>query len=361
MKTKLVIAGVMALGIAAWMATGEVVVSGAAEEAAVRPPAERSAADDALFRVRARTVEATERQRYLAQRGRTRADSKVEVAAETSGRIIERPIDLGDSVKPDDVLCRLDPGVRAAQLDQAKAEVAKARLDHKAATQLQGRGFESETRVASTKASLDAAEARAAAARQELERTIVRAPISGVVQTPLADKGQMLSVGGICATIVDADPMIFTGEVAERDISNIEVGTKASVTLVTGETIEGEVSYISRTADTYTRTFTVEISLPNPDGALRTGVTAKATIPLGTVRAHRLPSGVLTLSDAGEVGVRTVSADGVVQFHPVEIALQDTEGFWVRGLPDTVTVITVGQDYVVEGQDVRVVMEDGKA
>ena len=162
----------------------------------------------------------------------------------------------------------------------------KARLDHKAATQLQGRGFESETRVASTKASLDAAQARVAAAQQELERTIVRAPISGVVQAPLAEKGQMLSVGGTCATIVDADPMIFTGEVAERDIADLALGTPASVTLITGETVEGEVSYISRTADSYTRTFTVEITLPNPDGALRTGVTAKATIPLGTIRAH---------------------------------------------------------------------------
>lgn len=357
MNVKILAALALAGGIGAWMATGTLVVSGSAQEAEVRPPAERLQADAAPFEVRTRRIKAVERERTLTMRGRTRADALVNVAAETSGRIEERAVDRGDLVAAGDLLCRLDPGVREAQLAQAAAEAAKAQLEFDAASKLQGRGFESETRVAATRAALDAAEAGVAAAEQELERTRVKAPIAGVVQEPLAEIGSMLAVGGVCATIVDADPIIVTGQVSERDILDVEVGVTAIVSLVTGRTVEGRVSFISRTADPDTRTFTVEIEVPNPDDTLRDGVTAEAIIPLAAVEAHRLSPGVLTLSDAGEIGVRVVREDDTVAFMPVQIAMQDTDGFWVTGLPEAVTVITVGQEYVIDGQRVVAVME----
>lgn len=358
MSIKTVLAVVMTVAIVAWMATGTLVISGSAQEAETRPPAERASADRSAFRVRARTISAVERQRTLTMRGRTRADALVEVASETTGRIDERPVDRGTRVAVGDILCRLDEGVRAAQLDQAEAEAASAKLDFNAATKLQGRGFESETRVAATRAALDAAQATVATARQELARTIVRAPIAGVVQEPLANVGATLPVGGVCATIVDADPIIVTGQVSERNIRDIEHGAVADIDLVTGDSVSGTVGYVSRTADPDTRTFTVELTVPNEDNELRDGVTAEARIPLSAVNAHRLSPGVLTLSDAGQVGVRVVEDGDKAAFIPVTIAMQDTEGLWVTGLPETVTLITVGQDYVVDGQVVDPVMED---
>ena len=361
MDPKMIIAALLALAIAGWMASGTLVVSGTAQEAAIRPPAERSDADTSVFRVRARTIVAQQRPRSLTMRGRTRADALVNVAAETTGRIDERPVDRGTRVAAGEVLCRLDQGVRVAQRDQARAEAERAKLDFEAASKLQGRGFESETRVAATRASLDAATAGLAAAEQELARTVILSPIEGVVQEPIAEIGATLPVGGICATIVDADPIVITGQVAERNIPSITPGIDAEVHLLTGETVTGSVSFISRTADPDTRTFTVELVVPNPDRALRDGVTAEAFIPLKPVIAHRLSPGVLTLSDSGQVGVRTVDADNKVHFMPVTIAVQDTDGFWVTGLPERVTIITVGQDYVVEGQSVDPVMEPESA
>ncbi|WP_075220846.1 efflux RND transporter periplasmic adaptor subunit [Acuticoccus yangtzensis] len=357
MNGRYLLAGVMAAGIAAWMASGTLVVSGTAEEANPRPPAARQEAATGTFSVRTRTITAEERSRSLTMRGRTRADALVSVAAETTARIASRPVDRGTRVAEGDVLCALDEGVREAQLARAKAEAERAQLDYDAASKLQGRGFESETRVAATKAALDAASAAVAEAEEELSRAVIRAPIAGVVQEPLGEVGAMLSVGGVCATIVDADPVIVTGQVSERDISAIERGVEAQVTLVTGESVTGEVVYISRTADADTRTFTVELSVPNPDMTLRAGVTAEANIPLAPVKAHRLSPGVLTLADNGQIGVRTVDQSGTVSFMPVTIAVQDADGLWVTGLPDTVTIITVGQDYVIDGQTVTAVAE----
>ena len=358
MIARLLLAVVIAGTIAAWMWTGTFVISGSAEEAQTRPPAERSEADTALFQVRVLKLGAEERKQTLTMRGRTRANATVEVAAETTGRVAERPVDRGSVVAKGDILCRLDPGVRDAELAKAKAEAAKAKLDFDAATKLQGRGFESQTRVAATRAAMDAANASVAAAEQEKERANIRAPFAGVVEDPLSEIGSVLSIGQLCATVVDSNPIIVTGQVTERDIAKIDSGATADVTLVTGEKVTGVVSFISRTANPETRTFTVEIRIPNDDLALRAGVTAEAEIPLPGVKAHRLSPGVLTLSDEGALGVRTVDEAGIVAFQPVKIAGEDNEGFWVIGLPDDVNVITVGQDYVIEGQKVDPVYAD---
>ncbi|MEM9223122.1 MAG: efflux RND transporter periplasmic adaptor subunit [Pseudomonadota bacterium] len=352
MFTRLVLALALIGGVAAWMLSGTLIVAGTAEEATRRPPAERNDANSALFRVRVMTVTAQERKQTLTMRGRTRADTMVSVAAETPGRIAERLVDRGSVVKAGDILCRIDQGVRSAELARYEAEMAKAQLEFDAASKLQGRGFESQTRVAATRAALDAAQALVAAAHQELERTVVRSPISGVVQEPISDVGTVLPVGGLCATVVNANPMVITGQVTERDVAKISVGERTRVDLITGESVEGLVSFISRTGNPETRTFTVEITIKNPTLSLRAGVTAEAFIPLDPVVAHRLSPGVLTLSDDGAIGVRSVDNEGIVHFRPVAIAGQDSEGFWVVGLPTTVDVITVGQDYVIEGQKV---------
>lgn len=357
MNSKILLALLMAAGIGAWMASGSLVVSGTAQEAERRPPAERSDGDDTNFKVRTRTIDAVDRERILTMRGRTRADALVNVAAETTARIAERPVDRGSKVEVGDVLCRLDEGVRAAQLARAQAEIEKAQLEFDAATKLRGRGFESQTRVATTKAALDAAQALAAEAQEELDRVVITAPIAGIVQEPIAEVGSMLAIGGTCATIVDADPIIVTGQVSERDIAGIVTGRTAEIDLVTGEVVNGTINFISRTADADTRTFTVELTVPNPDGTVRDGVTAQTRIPLPAVKAHRLSPGVLTLDDHGRVGVRIVDDKNQVHFMPVKIAMQDPEGFWVTGLPDTVNVITVGQEYVIEGQTVDPVAE----
>ncbi|GAB5376871.1 MAG: efflux RND transporter periplasmic adaptor subunit [Acuticoccus sp.] len=358
MIVRLLLAVVLAGAIAAWMWSGSLVVAGSAEEANPRPPAERREADSTPFRVRVRTITSEERQQTLTMRGRTRADALVEVAAETAARIVARPVHRGNHVKAGDLLCQLDPGVRQAQLAQAKAEAARAALEHQAATKLQGRGFESQTRVAATQAALDAAQAGVAAAEQQLAHAAVLAPIDGVVQEPLAEVGAVLQLGHVCATIVDADPIIVTGQVTERDVAKIKLGVPVDVALVTGEAVTGNISFISRTGQADTRTFTVEIEVPNKDLTLRAGVTAEAQIPLDPVIAHRLSPGVLTLDDRGMVGVRTIDDNNVVAFRPVVIAGQDKDGFWVKGLPDTVTIITVGQDFVAAGETVDPVHVD---
>lgn len=88
---------------------------------------------------------------------------------------------------------------------------------------------------------------------------------------------------------------------------------------------------------------------------MRAGITAEIIVPGQEVLAHRIPSSIIALNDKGTVGVRTVTDEGRVAFQPVQLIDDTPEGLWVAGLPDKVTIITVGQDYVIEGQQVEAI------
>jgi multidrug efflux system membrane fusion protein len=104
----------------------------------------------------------------------------------------------------------------------------------------------------------------------------------------------------------------------------------------------------------------VEIEIPNPDLAIRDGVTADAIVNVGTAPVHVLPQSVLTLDDDGVLGIRTVEDGNKVAFHAVTIIKDTREGVWVTGLPYKINVITVGQEFVQPGQIVDAKTADGE-
>jgi multidrug efflux system membrane fusion protein len=69
----------------------------------------------------------------------------------------------------------------------------------------------------------------------------------------------------------------------------------------------------------------------------------------------------LTLDDAGVIGVKTVDEKSLVHFYPVELVADGADGIWVGGLPREITIITVGQEFVLPGQTVIPVPEDAPA
>ncbi len=137
-----------------------------------------------------------------------------------------------------------------------------------------------------------------------------------------------------------------------------DVGDEAEASLATGETVRGRIRYVAPVADEYTRTFLVELEVDNAAGDLRAGGTAELRIPAEEVLAHRVSPSLLTLDDAGNVGVKIIDKDGLVQFVVADIALSTSDGIWLAGLPETATIITVGQGYVASGTAVVTVPEE---
>ncbi|WP_425039375.1 efflux RND transporter periplasmic adaptor subunit [Primorskyibacter sp. S187A] len=280
-----------------------------------------------------------------------------------------------------------------ARLIEAEARLDEAQVNFNAAQKLQADGYASETRVKnaeaavrsaeasiiaaeagvkaaeagvkaarsgldSTKAAIQSAEAGVAAAEKEIQRLQIRAPFGGILETDTAELGTLLQPGALCGTVLQLDPITLVGFVPETQISRVKIGAQAAARLTTGAEVTGKVSFLARSADMQTRTFRVEIDVPNSDLAIRDGQTAEIIIAAPGDTAHLLPQSALTLDNEGALGVRIVADGDVAAFAPIRILRDTREGVWATGLPDEVIVITLGQEYVTDGVPVNVSFEE---
>ena len=357
--------------------------------------------DNNRVRVVVRKVKAQQVDSAVILRGETAAARQVDVRAETSAIVASEPRRKGAQVVEGEAMCVLDPGTRGATLEEARARLseaqsrvpeakarvteAQARLDEakinqNAAARLIEDGFASQTRVASADAAVAAAEASVtsatsglgaaqsgieaaraavAGAEKEIERLTIVAPFDGLLESDTAELGSLLQPGALCATIIQLDPIKIVGFVPETEVNRVTLGANAGARLAAGgETVVGKVVFLSRSADPQTRTFRVEIDVPNADLHIRDGQTAEIAISSAGVTAHLIPQSALTLNDDGALGVRLVDAQAIVSFSRVEIMRDTKDGVWVTGLPETADIIVTGQEYVTAGVKVAPTWEE---
>ena len=242
---------------------------------------------------------AIERAKKIKVSGTTEADKLIKIRAEASGTVVSRPVKQGQFVKKDQLICQL---YNASRTSYPK----------------------------------------------------VIAPFDGYLETFSVKEGDYLNTGAVCATIIDPDPMRLIGEVSEKEINLVKVGAKAGAELISGKKVEGTVSFVSTSANKGTRTFRVEIDVNNSDRSIRDGVSAQIEIEGDTILAHKISPSILMLGEAGELGIRTVNKDDQVEFKKIEILEDSMEGIWITGLPKNTRIITIGQEYVFQGQTVNV-------
>ncbi|MFK7902966.1 MAG: efflux RND transporter periplasmic adaptor subunit, partial [Nitratireductor sp.] len=307
--------------------------------------------DTQLFKVRYVSVNSQVRQDFVTIRGRTKADAIITLRAETSGILEKRLVNKGDKVEVGQIVCVLNEGSRVASLNEATARLKQTTNTYQSNLKLKEKGFTSNNRLTELKTAVDAAQAGLAAAKLELERINIKANANGIVQDPLAQVGDTLSNGSACATLIDTDPMLFTGQVPELLIGDLFIGMKADVKLVTGKEVTGKVTYIASAADADTRTYQVEIELDDSTD-VREGMTAQTKVKLKGEKAFLISPSWISLSDEGVIGVRLIDAQNVVSFQPIEIISQGKDGFWIKGLFDGAQIISLGQEYVNAGESV---------
>ena len=308
-----------------------------------------------LFRVAVVRTSVLPHARKLTLSGRTEADKRVVLMARTAGVLPELRMKRGTFVQKGDILAVLSDEAREAQVHQAQAVLTQKRTELEAKRQLIVNGMLPRLQLVDLEAQVKAAEAALAAAEAERERGVVRAPWSGVVQDVAVEVGQAAFsfAGRELATLIALDPMLAVVEVAERKLAGIKIGDIADIRLVTGEVAQGKVRFVAQSATQTTRTYRVEIELPNAERTMPDGITLEAALPLTPVPATRIPRSALTFSSRGELGVRSVAGDERVEFIPISVIEDDQSMMWVAGIPDAARVIVQGQDFVREGQEVE--------
>ena len=284
-------AAILASFLVIWMVSGSMIEEENFEK--------NSSTLDTLSSVTIVNSRATNKSKILKSSGFTEADKFVQVRAEVSGRLIARPAQQGDYIEEGDLICQLY-----------------------------------------------------IAGREAYPKIV--APFSGYLETLRVEEGDFLNTGSVCAALIDPDPMLVVADIAEKDIAQVQLGSKASAKLISGRYISGEVTFIASSADKNTRTFRVEISVDNKDRTIRDGVSAEIYIKGKEEPAHKISPAILSLNDQGKLGVRTVTSDNRVEFKEINILEDTNTGMWVSGLGEDARIITLGQEYVFQGQTVNV-------
>ena len=338
-----------------WMLSGTLIGASRTESPADAPV---SAQAPRLMKVRVADLSAGVVTREVVVQGQLEPLRRVEIRAETTGRVVGVPVDKGKRVARGDLLAELAANDRPAQIARAEAEVASRRLDLSAAEQLGRKGMQAQTQVKAAEAALAAAEAELERLRIDLEHTRVRAPFDGVVETRAVEVGSLLERADPVAELVDASKLKAVGDVPQQEAGAVALGQDVTVRLLDGRTVQGRITYLARVAETGTRSFRVEAEVPNPGGSLQSGVSAELRIAVGEQMGHFLSPAVLTLDDSGRVGVMVLADGDEVAFYPVALLRTQSDGVWVSGLPERVRVITQGQGFVVAGETVDPEVED---
>ena len=347
---------------AAWIATGEFSsVGGAASEAEPQQKQATEAPAKPLRTVGVIHPDRVQHARAIRLSGRTEADKRVELATRAAGIIAELPLKQGDRVEAGQVLLRLDAEEKQAAVETARQLVVQREAEATATERLLKSGTVGKLQGDNVRTALLQAKSQLEMAQAELGRLEVKAPFTGLVDKVSVEEGASIQPGSPVATLISLDPVIASGEVSERNLGSVRVGDSAEVQLVSGERAEGTIRYISRDATAATRTYRVEVAVPNPEFAIPAGMTCEIVLRTRPVESVVLPRSVVTLSGDGDLGIRAVDAQDKVTFHPIDLVDDTPEGLVLGGIPADARIIVQGQEFVTEGETVKAVAADEKA
>ncbi len=354
--------------------------------------------------------------RVIRANGVSEPEFEVTVAAKINGSVVAVRAKEGNQVKAGDVLVVLDTGTLPEQISAARAEIQAAKMALNAASQQAGgtlevelaaakanldvalsrleiseklarqnfsapleqvqlradyenarvalakieiaQNFQADVEVSQSEARVKVAEANLAKLLEQLDDSTIRAPASGRLETLHVDLGERLQKEQAAASILGMDNLSIIVGVPQISISRISVDDRVEVDIAGIGSRQGIVQRIASKTNPATRTFDVEISVPNEDGSLRAGVTVEASINVGSVASFALSPAHLSVAGDGALTAK-ISEDGFVRSITVEMVRSGAERVYVAGLKDDMVLLTVGQAFVESGQPVKYVLGNG--
>lgn len=346
------------IAFSAWIATGEFSSVGSAQSEAEGAPETIEEAAPVVRTVAVVVPPRVQHARAIRIAGKTEANQRAVLTTRAAGVIDKLPVSKGSTVKAGDLILRLDAEEKAAAVAMAEALLQQREAEFAAAERLAETGNMPKLQLETARAALAAAKSQFEAAKAELGRLEVKAPFDGIIDRVDVELGGSVGQGGQVATLISLDPVVGAGEVSERDLGYLKTGDEADIKLVNGKTVKGTLSWVSRDASATTRTFPLEVTIPNADLRIPAGMTAEITLRTEPADAVILPRSVVTLSDDGDLGIRAVDKDSKVVFFPIDLVDDTPTGLVLGGIPADARVIVAGQDLVTEGDTVNAVEAD---
>lgn len=278
------------------------------------------------------------------------AEVKNNIAPSSPVRIDKIFVEVGDRVVKGQKLVQMD----AANLKQKKLQLDNQRIEFQRMDELYKVGGASKSEWDASKMQLDVQET---SYKNLLENTALISPVTGVVTARNYDNGDMYSGGNPVLTVEQITPVKLLINVSETYFTKVKKGAPVNVKLdVFGdEEFEGKISLIYPTVDPSTRTFQVEIQLPNRDQRVRPGMFARATLNFGTQNNVVVPDlAIVKQAGSGDRYVY-VYKDGKVSYNKVELGRRMGAEYELKaGVPDNSQVVVAGQARLINGTEVEV-------
>ncbi len=289
----------------------------------------------------------------LSINSQTQPNRVVSLKAQIAGTVESVPGQRGALVEKNQSICVIEAEERPQRLMQAKAKLEQAQIAYTGAQQLKTAGYQSDLAIAQAKANLEVAKLELTLSQNDVDSLNVKAPFSGIVEERPVEVGDFLTVGLPCAKLVELSPIKVVAEVSESDVVNLQIGDKASALFDDYASKSAVISYIAHQANPVTRSYRIEAVVKNTDLQLRSGISGQLQLRMDRVKAHLIPASLILLNAEGQTVVRAVDQDNLVTQHMVAVVGEAENGLWVSGLPTMINLITVGQNYVTQGERVE--------
>ena len=286
-------------------------------------------------------------------RAKTKANRAVDVLAQVSGKISATLIEEGRPVAAGQGICEVNAEDRPLRLSQAQAALENAEIAYRGALKLKAGGYQSELAISQAKTTLATARTQLKRAQLDVANLHIKAPFNGIVENRPVEVGDFIAPGSHCARVVELNPLKIEALVTGKEIGGLTIGDEAKV-VVAGKEYQGaKLSYLAYQANPMTKGYRVEARMDNPDQTLRAGISAQLNIQLAPVQGHLVPSSTILLNDKGGTVIRVLDSNNIVESYKVTAVGESDNGIWVTGLPEDVVLVTVGQNYIIDGEQVE--------
>ena len=263
--------------------------------------------------VRTITIEQGAEGEIVSLTGQVRAKDEVSLAFRVDGRMIERPVHVGDVLTADQLVARLDPQIQDNALRSAQANLAsveavltQARLTFQRQQQLLKDGWatranfdEAQQKLLTVQAQVDSAQAQARIAHEQQSYAMLFADSPGAVTAVGAEPGEVVHAGQMVVQLAREGGRDAVFDVPEQLIRNSPPDTKIDIALSNDPQVKatGRVREVSPQADGATRTFQVKVGITEPPAAMKLGDTVVGHVRLTAPPGVEVPASALTETD----------------------------------------------------------------
>ena len=327
---------------------------------------------------------------HLTVVGNLIADQTVDVAPKTGGRLERVTVQLGDRVRRNQVLAKIEDREIVEQVRQAEAalEVSKATIRQREADlkvtevnferskNLYGRQLlakqaldDAESRYLAAEAQLDLSkaqqgqtESRLDELKINLQNTNVISPVDGFVSKRTMDPGAMVSQNIPIASVVDISKLRLVANVIEKDLRLVNVGDKAVVEVdaYPGEKFYGKIARVSPVLDPSTRTAPMEVEVPNSENKLKPGMYARINLTIEDLKGILVAPKNSIVDFDSKRGVWRPNDENRAKFFAVELGIEDADQIEIKsGLKEGDRIVTTGATAVKNNDQLVIAGADG--